>query len=63
MSVPCLLSQLNLDNALMRFEFLEALIRVAVAKVRYDGSSSSRPGALTALYSCLAGVTVDSIDI
>lgn len=26
-------SQMNLDNALMRFEFLEALVRVAAAKV------------------------------
>jgi hypothetical protein len=26
--------QLNMDNALMRHEFLEALLRVAVVKVR-----------------------------
>lgn len=38
--VPCCavlqgtyLSEANLDNALMRFEFLEALLRTAVAKV------------------------------
>lgn len=35
-------TQLNLDNALMRHEFLEAVVRVAIAKVSRAGGRSCR---------------------